>query len=68
MPLYELLLEKGILIRDCSNFRGLQKGFYRIAIKSREENGILLKAIQIYRASEEEKLIRWVGNYNPVRF
>lgn len=46
MPLYELLLEKGILIRDCSNFRGLQKGFYRIAVKSREENGILLKIIR----------------------
>lgn len=46
MPLYELLLEKGILIRDCSNFRGLQKGFYRIAVKSREENGILLQTIR----------------------
>ena len=44
-PLYERLLEKGILIRDCENFRGLSKGFYRIAVKSREENEILLRAI-----------------------
>ena len=44
-PLYERLLEKGILIRDCGNFRGLSKGFYRIAVKSREENEILLRAI-----------------------
>lgn len=44
-PLYERLLEKGILIRDCANFRGLSKGFYRIAVKSRKENEALLKAI-----------------------
>ncbi|NLL78871.1 MAG: aminotransferase class I/II-fold pyridoxal phosphate-dependent enzyme [Clostridiales bacterium] len=43
--LYERLLERKILIRDCGNFRGLYKGFYRIAVKSREENEILLKAM-----------------------
>ena len=42
-PLYEELLKKGILIRDCSNFRGLGKGFFRIAVKSRKENEILLE-------------------------
>ncbi|MDE6662640.1 MAG: aminotransferase class I/II-fold pyridoxal phosphate-dependent enzyme [Lachnospiraceae bacterium] len=41
--LYERLLEKGILIRDCSNFRGLGKGFYRVAVKHRKENEILLR-------------------------
>ncbi len=45
-PLYEKLLEKGILIRDCSNFRGLGKGFYRIAVKSRKENERLFMAIE----------------------
>ena len=45
-PLYEKLLERGILIRDCSNFRGLRKGFYRIAVKSRKENEILFMAIE----------------------
>lgn len=44
-PLYDRLLEKRILIRDCENFRGLSKGFYRIAVKSRKENEALLKAI-----------------------
>lgn len=44
-PLYDRLLEEGILIRDCENFRGLSKGFYRIAVKSRKENEALLKAI-----------------------
>lgn len=42
-PLYESLLEKGILIRDCRNFRGLGRGFYRIAVKSRKENELLLE-------------------------
>lgn len=45
IPLYEKLLKEGILIRDCSNFRGLGKGYCRIAIKSRGENEMLLKAI-----------------------
>ena len=42
-PLYENLLKRGILIRDCSNFRGLGKGFYRIAVKNRNQNKILLE-------------------------
>jgi len=45
VPLYELLLERGILIRDCQNFKGLTKGYYRIAVKSRGENKTLLKEI-----------------------
>ena len=44
-PLYERLLEKGILIRDCGNFRGLRPGFYRIAVKGRKENEILLRGL-----------------------
>ena len=45
-PLYEKMLGKGILIRDCGNFRGLCKGFYRIAVKTRKENEILLNAME----------------------
>lgn len=44
--LYEPLLERGLLIRDCSNFRGLRQGFYRVAVKTRKENKLLLKAIR----------------------
>lgn len=43
--LYESLLERGILIRDCENFKGLSKGYYRVAVKSRIENEALLKTI-----------------------
>lgn len=44
-PWYDRLLERGILIRDCGNFRGLSKGFYRVAVKNREENERLLKTM-----------------------
>lgn len=44
-PLYERLLQRGILIRDCRNFRGLSEGYYRLAVKQRTENETLLKAI-----------------------
>lgn len=37
--------EKGFLLRDCSNYRGLRKGYYRIAVRGKKENGLLLEAI-----------------------
>ncbi len=46
LNLYEELLERGILIRDCGNFLGLTKDYYRIAIKSKEENNSLLNEIR----------------------
>lgn len=47
--LYGKLLEQGILIRDCENFRGLGRGFYRIAVRRREENIRLLQALELCR-------------------
>lgn len=44
-PLYERLLKQGILIRDCANFKGLGNGYYRIAVRNRQENEQLWKAI-----------------------
>ncbi len=46
VPLYEPLLARGFLIRDCANFRGLREGYYRIAVKTREENERLLAAME----------------------
>lgn len=37
----EKLLNKGILIRNCSNYYGLREGFYRIAVRTHEENEML---------------------------
>lgn len=39
------LRSKGILVRDCSNFAGLDGSYIRIAVKSREENTVLLKEL-----------------------
>jgi len=45
--LKEYLAEKHqILIRDCSNFEGLDERFFRIAVQSPEENELLLTAIE----------------------
>ncbi len=44
-PLYEKLLEQGILIRDCADFKGLSRGYYRAAVKTGRENEALLEAL-----------------------
>ena len=44
-PLYEKLLRAKILIRDCGNYRGLSKGYYRIAVKTHKENEKLIATI-----------------------
>ena len=36
--LYQKCLEKGVLIRSCWNYRGLDGSFSRICVKTREEN------------------------------
>lgn len=52
-PLYERLLDKEILIRDCSNFRGLGKDFYRIAVKTHSENELLIKTVKEMEEAKE---------------
>ena len=44
--LYEKLREKGVLIRDCANYRGLRPGDYRIAVRTHRENELLVEAIE----------------------
>lgn len=44
--LAEDIRDKGILIRDCSNYVGLAAGFYRVAVKLPKENDQLLVALQ----------------------
>lgn len=41
----DALMDKGILIRDCSNYYGLGMGWYRIAVRLHEENEILIRAL-----------------------
>ena len=44
--LQEKCLDKGIYIRDCSNYRGLRNGYYRVAVRTGEENEELLKVFK----------------------
>ncbi len=53
--LYERLLQQGILIRDCGNFRGLGGGCYRIAVKRRRENKRLLWAVAHWREEQGDR-------------
>jgi len=41
----DTLGERGILIRDCSNFRGLDASYARVAVKSNRDNMRLLKEL-----------------------
>ena len=44
--LFEKCVEKGVLIRDCSNYPGLEAGYFRIAVKSHEDNIRLIQALK----------------------
>lgn len=44
--LWERCEKKGILIRDCSNYTGLSKGYYRVAVKRHEENQRLVQVLR----------------------
>ena len=37
---------KGYLIRDCANYRNLSAGYYRIAVRTREENAAFIIALK----------------------
>lgn len=39
------MLERGILIRSCANYRGLSEEYYRVAVRGHEENEKLLEVM-----------------------
>lgn len=45
-PLFGPLLDRGILIRSCANYHGLGEGWYRVAVRRREENRALAEALE----------------------
>ena len=44
--LSEALSERGILIRGCADYSGLKPGWYRTAVRTREENRRLIEAVR----------------------
>lgn len=47
--------EAGILIRDASNFEGLDRYYFRVAAQSSEENDILIKNVRKWLATSSPK-------------
>lgn len=46
VPLSEPLRKRGILLRDCANYRGLCPGWYRTAVRTHAENQRLIAALR----------------------
>lgn len=38
---------KGVILRDCSNFTGLDHSYIRVAVKSRRDNAVLIKELSV---------------------
>ena len=49
VPLLEPLRERGILLRSCGNYSGLDGSWYRTAVRTEAENQRLLTALQDIR-------------------
>ncbi len=43
----DLLIESNIIIRDCSNFVGLDGKYFRVAVRTRDENRKLLSTLKL---------------------
>ena len=52
--LFEACVRQGVLIRDCSNYPGLEKGYYRTAVRTRQENEKLTAALKAALENREE--------------
>ncbi|MBC7960680.1 MAG: threonine-phosphate decarboxylase [Vallitaleaceae bacterium] len=48
------LIEKGIYIRTCEDFCGLEKNYIRLALRSRQENDRLIQALNDIQTKYEE--------------
>ncbi|MDR1512787.1 MAG: hypothetical protein LBS56_04785, partial [Propionibacteriaceae bacterium] len=40
------LLERGLMIRSCGNFAGLDSTYWRVGLKRRPDNVVLIDALQ----------------------
>lgn len=44
--LYADMYKLGFMLRDCSNMKGLKRGYYRIGVRSHSENQMLVRALK----------------------
>lgn len=54
--LYEKMLHRHIIIRRCCNYEGLDERFYRIAVKSADENRVFCQQLKEMIKSEGDQL------------
>ncbi len=52
--LYQHLLSQSLLIRNCGNFKGLDKSFFRISLRARGDNQKLVDSISEYFSSSRQ--------------
>jgi threonine-phosphate decarboxylase len=45
-PIHRQLLERGIMVRSCVSFIGLDERFFRVGVKTRGENEILIETLK----------------------
>ena len=45
-PVHRQLLERGVMVRNCESFPGLDAGYFRVGVKTRPENKILMDALK----------------------
>lgn len=51
------LLKQGILIRSCDNYKGLEYGYFRTAVRTREENSQLVAAlVRLQETDRQEEM------------
>ncbi len=48
--LHAFAMMRGIMLRDCSNFEGMPQGYYRIAVRGREENEKLIGVLEQWQS------------------
>ena len=51
------LLARGIAVRDCGNFEGLDKRFIRIAVRTEDENARLIEAIESIQSTDARTVV-----------
>jgi threonine-phosphate decarboxylase len=55
-PLFEYLLQKGIVPRHTYNFPGLEAKWLRFAVRGRKENDVLMEALAVWRRTHPSSL------------
>lgn len=53
---FSCLLDRGVLLRSCANFSGLDNRYYRTAIRTPQENRVLLEALGKIKAQARKEL------------